>query len=136
MMRSAKRVSNHVASSLETREARAPPERARMRSSGDEEIILPVLPLRLTFFDESADAFFGVAGHHVLGHYLCRIAIGVRKAHLGLTVERGLAEFDRIGGFQGDLLRQRDSRIPLGAGGNDAVDEADIPRRRRRNRLP
>src|SRR5712664_4788955 len=99
MVRSAKRVSNHAASSFETREERAPQ---------DEEIILSVLPLRLTFFDESADAFLGVVGHHVLGHHLCRITIGVRKSHLGLTVERGLAEFYRIGGFQGDLLRQRD----------------------------
>src|SRR6202158_3219809 len=87
-----------------------------------------VLPLRLALLDEGADAFLGVARHHVLGHHLRRIAIGVRKAHFGLTVERSLAELYRIGGFERDFFRQRDRSVPLGAGGNDAVDQADILR--------
>ncbi len=55
-----------------------------------------------------------------------RIAVGVGEAHFGLAIERFLAELDRVGGFERDLLRQRDRRIALGAGGDDAVDEADI----------
>src|ERR1700692_4635462 len=85
-----------------------------------------VLPLRLAFLDEGADAFLGVARHHVLGHYLCRIAIGIGKAHFGLAVERRLAELYRIGGFERDLLRQRDRRFAFGAGGNDTIDEAEL----------
>src|SRR5882724_3474707 len=94
----------------------------RMRSFS-----LFVLPFRLALLDEGADAFLGVAGHHIFGHYLCRIAIGARKAHFGLTIERGLADLYRVGGFARDLLRQSDRRVPLGAGSHNAVDEADIP---------
>src|SRR5947208_8005310 len=36
-----------------------------------------VLPLRLAFFDKGADAFLGVARHHVLGHHLGGMAIGL-----------------------------------------------------------
>src|SRR6266478_9723266 len=54
-----------------------------------------ILPFRRALFDECADAFFGVARHHVVGHHLCRIAVGVGKAHLGLAVECLLAELDR-----------------------------------------
>src|ERR1700722_1896236 len=85
----------------------------------------PILPLRLALLDEGADAFLGVARHHVLGHHLRRIAIGVGKTHFGLAVERGLAELDGVGGFERDLLRQRNRGIPFGPDGNDAVDEAD-----------
>ena len=53
---------------------------------------LLILPDRRALFDEGADAFLGVARHHVLDHHLCRIAIGAGKAHFGLAVEGGLAE--------------------------------------------
>src|SRR6266516_4334315 len=87
-----------------------------------------VLPLRLTLLDEGADAFLGVARHHVLGHHLGGITIGVGKAHFGLTVERCLAELDGVGGFERDFLGQRNRSVPFGAGGNDAVDEANLLR--------
>src|ERR1700754_3643168 len=59
-------------------------------------VISPVLPFRFTLFDEGSDAFLGVAGHHVFGHYLCGIAVRVGQAHFSLPVERGLAEFHRV----------------------------------------
>ena len=55
----------------------------------------------------------------------CRIAIGVGKVHFGLAIERLLAELDGVGGFERDLLRQRNRGIAFGAGGDDLVDEAD-----------
>src|SRR6267142_3636730 len=54
----------------------------------------PVLPFWRALLDECADAFLGVARHHVLRHHLGRVAVGIRKAHLGLAVERLLAELD------------------------------------------
>src|SRR5260370_21840996 len=88
-------------------------------------LFLSVLPFRLALVDEGADAFLGVARHHVLGHHLRSVTIGVRKAHLGLAVERFLAEFYRIGGFQRDFFGQPDRGIPVRPSGDDAVDEAD-----------
>src|SRR6476659_7698711 len=88
----------------------------------------PVLPLRLTLLDEGADAFLGVACHHVLRHHLGGITIGIGKAHFGLTVEGCLAELDGVGGFERDLLSERNRSVAFGAGGNDAVDEADLLR--------
>ena len=64
-----------------------------------------VLPFRLALVDEGADAFLGITGHHVVGHHLGGIAIGVGKAHLELaqkvagksayTVKIGKAAFYR-----------------------------------------
>src|SRR6185437_14563877 len=88
----------------------------------------PVLPFRLTLFDECADAFLGGARHHILGHHLCRITVRVGKGHFGLPVECGLAELDGIRGFERDLLRQRNRSVALAARGDHAVDEPDVLR--------
>jgi len=40
---------------------------------------LSILPFRLALLDEGANAFLGVARHHVLGHHLGGVAIGLGK---------------------------------------------------------
>ncbi len=56
-----------------------------------------VLPARRALVEHGANAFFGVARHHVLGHDLRSIAIGLGERHLALPVERFLADLDGEG---------------------------------------
>ena len=91
-----------------------------------------VPPCRRSLLDEGADAFLGIARHHVLGHHLRRIAIGLGKAHFGLAVERLLAELDGVGRFQRDLFRQRDRGAALGPRRNDTIDQPNLPGARSR----
>src|SRR5258708_11134312 len=101
------------------------PSSRGQKAAPQEEDYSLVPPFRLALLDEGADAFLGVARHHVLGHHFRSVAIGLREAHLGLAIKRLLAEFYRIGGFHRDLLRQRNRGIAFGAARANAVDAPD-----------
>src|SRR5262249_50382872 len=55
-----------------------------------------IFPGRVTLLDERADAFLGVARHHVLGHHLGGVAIGFRERQLHLAIERSFADADHM----------------------------------------
>ena len=64
-----------------------------------------ILPLGRAFFDEGTDAFFGIAGQHVLDHHARGVIIGLGQGHLALRVEGALSGGECHAGFGRDLAR-------------------------------
>ena len=86
---------------------------------------LAVLPFRVAFLNESAEAFLGVARQHVFDHHLRRIIVSLSKRHFGLPVEGLLADLDRMRLFAGDLFGEFDCSGALVPGWHHLVDETD-----------
>src|SRR5262245_8550816 len=83
-----------------------------------------IFPSRIAFLDERADAFIGVARHHVLGHHLGGVAIGLGERQLELAIERSLADTNDMRRLRGDLVRELERAAVLLAMRNHLVDEA------------
>src|ERR1043166_4775420 len=64
-----------------------------------------IFPRRIALLDERADAFLGVARHHVFGHHLGGVAIGLGERQFELAIERGLANANDVRGLGAQALR-------------------------------
>jgi hypothetical protein len=83
-----------------------------------------LVPLGGAFFDKGADAFLGVAVHHVFDHDLPGIGVGVVDGHFGLRVEGGFADFDGRAQFGRDGLCEVTGFAGQLVGWRGAVDQA------------